>query len=77
MAAAHLSLPAIDESEIYRHLELDWVPPELREDTGEIAAAQDESLPLSSFHPMLKEHYTITPHYPTVMQHSSRWRMRA
>ena len=45
MAAAHLSLPAIDESEIYRHLELDWVPPELREDTGEIAAAQDESLP--------------------------------
>ena len=24
---------------------MDWVPPELREDTGEIAAAQDESLP--------------------------------
>ncbi len=45
MAAAHLSLPAIDENEIYRHLELDWVPPELREDTGEIAAAQDDALP--------------------------------
>ena len=45
MAAAHLSLPAADENEIYRHLELDWVPPELREDTGEIAAAQDEILP--------------------------------
>ena len=45
MAAAHLSLPAIDENEIYRHLELDWVPPELREDTGEIAAAQNDALP--------------------------------
>ena len=45
MAAAHLSLPAIDESEIYRHLELSWVPPELREDTGEIAAAGSEALP--------------------------------
>jgi len=45
MAAAHLSLPAIDESEIYRHLELSWVPPELREDTGEIAAASSETLP--------------------------------
>ena len=45
MAAAHLSLPAIDESEIYRHLELSWVPPELREDTGEIAAASSEALP--------------------------------
>jgi len=45
MAAAHLSLPAIDESEIYRHLELDWVPPELREDTGEIDAANSAALP--------------------------------
>jgi len=45
MAAAHLSLPAIDESEIYRHLELEWVPPELREDTGEIDAANSAALP--------------------------------
>ena len=45
MAAAHLSLPAVDEAEIYRHLELDWVPPELREDTGEISAAGEEALP--------------------------------
>ena len=45
MAAAHLSLPANDEAEIYRHLDLDWVPPELREDTGEIAAANDKLLP--------------------------------
>ena len=45
MAAAHLSLPAQDEIEIYRHLELDWVPPELREDTGEISAASQVGLP--------------------------------
>ena len=45
MAAAHLSLPAQDEIEIYRHLELDWVPPELREDTGEISAASQDGLP--------------------------------
>ena len=45
MAAAHLSLPAQDEIEIYRHLELDWVPRELREDTGEISAASQDGLP--------------------------------
>ena len=45
MAAAHLSLPALDEADIYRHLGLDWVSPELREDTGEIAAATDKLLP--------------------------------
>ena len=45
MAAAHLSLPAVDESEIYRHLDLEWVAPELREDTGEISAASSETLP--------------------------------
>jgi DNA polymerase (family 10) len=45
MASAHLSLPALDEADIYRHLDLDWVSPELREDTGEIAAATDKLLP--------------------------------
>ncbi|MDG1551415.1 MAG: PHP domain-containing protein [Candidatus Poseidoniaceae archaeon] len=45
MAAAKFSLNAIDENEIYRHLDLDWVTPELREDTGEILAAQDANLP--------------------------------
>jgi DNA polymerase (family 10) len=45
MAAAKFSLHATDEQEIYRHLDLDWVTPELREDTGEILAAQDASLP--------------------------------
>lgn len=45
MAAAKYSLSAIDEKEIYQHLDLDWVTPELREDTGEILAAQSEELP--------------------------------
>ena len=45
MAAARFSLSADDESEIYRHLELDWVTPELREDTGEINAAEQSLLP--------------------------------
>ncbi|WP_253736287.1 DNA polymerase/3'-5' exonuclease PolX [Halohasta salina] len=33
------------EAEMYDALGLDWIPPELREDTGEIAAAADGSLP--------------------------------
>ena len=45
MAAAKYSLSAIDENEIYQHLDLDWVTPELREDTGEILAAQSKELP--------------------------------
>ena len=37
--AAEYSLPAEDESDIYTHLDLQWVAPELREDSGEIEAA--------------------------------------
>ncbi|MFO1463272.1 MAG: DNA polymerase/3'-5' exonuclease PolX [bacterium] len=33
------------EAEIYRLLKMDWIPPELREDRGEIAAAQAHRLP--------------------------------
>jgi len=33
------------EEEMYEALGLEWVPPELREDTGEIAAAADGALP--------------------------------
>jgi len=33
------------EEEIYRFLKMDWIPPELREDRGEIAAAQAKRLP--------------------------------
>ncbi|MEK9739179.1 MAG: PHP domain-containing protein, partial [Euryarchaeota archaeon] len=45
MEAAKYTLECADEKEIYRHLGLDWVPPEMREDTGEIEAAQSSSLP--------------------------------
>lgn len=43
-AAAH-SLICKDESQIYNHLGLDWVAPELREDNGEIEAAMSKSIP--------------------------------
>lgn len=45
MEAAAYSLSAVDESAIYAHLELDFVPPELREDMGEIEAAANNALP--------------------------------
>ncbi|MBY0513015.1 MAG: DNA polymerase/3'-5' exonuclease PolX [Gemmataceae bacterium] len=38
-------VPAAAEADIYRALGLDWVPPELREDTGEIEAAEEHTLP--------------------------------
>lgn len=38
-------LEAASEAAIYRRLGLDWIPPELREDHGEIAAAESGSLP--------------------------------
>ena len=40
MEAAEFSLPAEKEADIYAHLDLQWVPPELREDSGEIEAAE-------------------------------------
>ncbi len=36
---------AKDESAIYNKLGMDWIPPELRENTGEIEAAQSHNLP--------------------------------
>jgi DNA polymerase (family 10) len=35
-----------DEPAVYRFLDLDWIPPELREDRGEIEAAASGSLPV-------------------------------
>lgn len=34
-----------DEESFYKFLGLDWIPPELREDTGEIEAAKEHKLP--------------------------------
>ncbi len=38
-------LPAKSEEEIYRHLKLDFIAPEMREDRGEIEAAAEGNLP--------------------------------
>jgi len=40
------SLAGAEEADVYRALGLDWIPPELREDRGEIDAARDGRLPL-------------------------------
>jgi DNA polymerase (family 10) len=45
LAGPKRSVPAKDEADIYQALDLDYVPPELREDTGEIAAAAEHRLP--------------------------------
>lgn len=39
------ALPAADEAELFGHFGMDWVPPELREDTGEVEAALEHRLP--------------------------------
>lgn len=38
-------LPFAEEADVYRHMGLDFVPPELREDQGEIEAAEKGELP--------------------------------
>ena len=37
--------PCADEEQVYARLGLDWIPPELREDQGELAAAAAHALP--------------------------------
>lgn len=44
--AAKHTLICNDESEIYKNLGMDWVPPEMREDMGEIEAASFSNLSL-------------------------------
>ena len=45
MDAAVYSLPAATEEDIYAHLEMAYVAPELREDMGEVNAAATDDLP--------------------------------
>jgi DNA polymerase (family 10) len=45
LAGAKKSVACKTEEDIYRALDLDYVPPELREDTGEIDAAEHHKLP--------------------------------
>jgi DNA polymerase (family 10) len=62
--AAQYSLLANDEADIYRHLELNYVVPELREDTGEIEAAESGDLPelisYSNIRGALHNHTTLS-----------------
>tara|TARA_B110001452_G_scaffold241762_1_gene224125 strand:+ start:370 stop:2301 length:1932 start_codon:yes stop_codon:yes gene_type:complete len=62
--AAATSLPASDEAEIYSHLGLQFVTPELREDIGEIEASATGSLPelvtLSNIKGALHNHTTLS-----------------
>ncbi len=62
--AAATSLPAIDEAEIYSHLGLQYVTPELREDIGEMEASAAGVLPelvtLSNIKGALHNHTTLS-----------------
>ena len=62
--AAKYSLSCVDEAQIYHHLGLDWVTPELREDSGEIEAALSKSIPnlveVSSIRGALHNHTTAS-----------------
>ena len=62
--AAATSLPAQNESDIYAHLGLQYVTPELREDLGEMEASAAEELPelitLSNIKGALHNHTTLS-----------------
>ena len=64
LEAAATSLPAVDEADIYTHLGLEYVTPELREDIGEIEASAVGKLPelvtLSSIKGALHNHTTLS-----------------
>ena len=64
LEAAATSLPAFEESDIYAHLGLKYVTPELREDLGEMEASATDSLPdlitLSDVKGVLHNHTTLS-----------------
>ena len=64
MAAAKFSLAATSEKEIYAHLGMQWVTPELREDTGEVIAGELNQLPnlieMSDIRGSLHNHTTLS-----------------
>ncbi|MBT5661904.1 MAG: DNA polymerase/3'-5' exonuclease PolX [Euryarchaeota archaeon] len=64
MDAAVHSLQALSEQEIYAHLDMDYVAPELREDMGEVQAASSRSLPklleMNNIRGALHNHTTLS-----------------
>lgn len=45
LAGPERTVPCKDEADIFKALDLDYIAPEMREDTGEIAAAEKHALP--------------------------------
>ncbi len=61
LEAAEHSLAASSEEDIYRHLGMEWVAPELREDMGEIEATElPELLQLKDIKGSLHNHTTLS-----------------
>ena len=64
LEAAATSLPAVEEADIYAHLGLQYVTPELREDLGEMEASAANELPdlisLSNIKGALHNHTTLS-----------------
>tara|TARA_B100001564_G_C20642251_1_gene672716 strand:+ start:84 stop:1925 length:1842 start_codon:yes stop_codon:yes gene_type:complete len=64
LEAAATSLPAVEEADIYAHLGLQYVTPELREDLGEMEASAADELPdlisLSNIKGALHNHTTLS-----------------
>tara|TARA_B100000683_G_scaffold66841_1_gene65636 strand:+ start:1899 stop:3737 length:1839 start_codon:yes stop_codon:yes gene_type:complete len=64
LEAAATSLPAVEEADIYAHLGLQYVTPELREDLGEMEASAANNLPelisLSNIKGALHNHTTLS-----------------
>ena len=64
MEAAVYSLKALSEQEIYAHLDMEFVVPELREDMGEVEAATSGKLPnlleMNSIKGALHNHTTLS-----------------
>jgi DNA polymerase (family 10) len=65
-------IPCRDESDIFATLDLVYIPPELREDTGEIEAAADNAIPglveLSDLRGILHSHSTFSDGANTVAE---------
>jgi len=57
-------IPCRDEAEFFSHLDLDYIPPELRENMGEVEAAEEQTLPRlvewGSFHGCFHNHTTAS-----------------
>ena len=70
--AAQFSLHAMTEEDIYAHLDMQWVAPELREDMGEMDAGSQQALPhlleLPSIKGALHNHTVVSDGEATLEQ---------